>query len=1661
LRRKAEILGFSKTLKNWDVVRRNFARLVVSPHHLNWQRNENARRQYPHINRMRKLILTSLATLTSLIAVTAVKAQSGSYFAAVTNLNPVIYLPLNETTAPPGSKATAINTGSLGAADNGLYHTGSFPGVAGALGGSGDSDTAGLFSGVPGAAMLANYDSAYAGDTAFTVELWVNSPVTDPANYCLVSCMDAASPRNGWLIYDDITGPGTFNFRTYEGNGTTVSDGSSGYTFSPPGGHIVANTWYHVVVTFDGTNAQGYINGVAATNSAVATAYTTSQGGPFSIGARSDNGFNFNGIIDDVSFYSNVLSASTISNHYVAGTSGGGYSAAVLADNPQLYFRLDDAAAPPVAQNYGSAGAAAEGYYQSGTTPGVAGPGFPGFGVNNFAVQFPSGQSADNGPTVIDEGATGLSVGNSSPITFALWAMAANGNTTPGFQTLAGKGDSSYRFDIDPTHPHWNAGNINEITGAATLNDGLWHFWAGTWDGSNVSALYIDGKLVGQNTGNSKAGGSGHVLDIGDAPDYTGRNFGGGTICQLAIFPTALTQSQIQDLYFAAGTPPVLISQPIPAVVLPGSNITFTVSAVGFEPLTYQWYGPEQPGQTPPNGLIAGATNTSLTINGATAGSSGAYYVVVTDANGVSTTNTSPNGTQGGTFLNVITNALSGSYFSKVINLNPLAYWPLNESAPAPAWPAIATNGGSLGTNGDAIYSGQVVYQSGSALADGEGNSIIGDGVTSQVVLPYQSALSTVPLTLEGWFDPGSGFNNGGETLFSDGEPFAANLTGFWVNAGFHGGGNGTADFNLLTYYGAGVKTGANIDVTNIAPSQWYYVAVTIAPNPSSNSPSTGYIATLYVDGTNAGSVISDFVPNADAPFKIGNRSDDPGFGSYNFLGGMSEVAFYPSALSAAHIAAHYAAGTNATPTTPYETLVLNDGPSLFYRLNEQTPSFPSQDTGPVANNYGATGANDNGVYLTGTFPGSVPGPGVEQFPGSDVAVSFNHIYWLPGGPTTAGLFNNGSLGNTGLTGYVDVPLDQFNSLDYQGPVSLAMWLQASPVNNGDRFSTSAGRGDPSYRADVDGTSDDQLHFAYGGAGDQVGTGLAGNINDGVWHFVVGVWDGTNQYLYVDGVSNSASPATGLPTGDDYDFTVGEAPDDAGRTFDGNIAEVAIFAHALTAGDVASLYSTAQVAAEIVDQPITNQTIGAGLNTTITVVATGNPPLSYEWLHNGTNVSGSEFSGANSNVLSITGAALSDAGTYTVVVSNIYGSVTSSPSLLFVLATPIINPPLAPTNYALAGNSLSLEVGVTSFSQVTNAWYFNGTVLTNGNGISGATTTTLNILNVEPANAGTYTYWATNSAGTASSSSQLIVLPFSEPTFNTNGTDWTVNNNGVSTGQGEFLTNDVIQLTDHHGSETTSFFFDVPMYVGAFKASWIYTDVGAGPLGANGTADGYTFTLANNPKGPGALGTEAGGAGGSGLAYVGITNSFALATELYNNGDNAPGLAVATNGEGSTGAGNPNGYNYGPTGNVSLISGDGIKYDLLYNGQTLSVTLTDTNTGATFETNYDDVTVTQDVGGNTALIGFTAATGGVDAIQTIADFTYTPLPILSAAVTGGNLIISWPTGMGLGPFSLQSTPSLSPSSWAPVSDTVNIVNGEYQVNIGPPTGDQFYRLVAP
>jgi len=97
--------------------------------------------------------------------------------------------------------------------------------------------------------------------------------------------------------------------------------------------------------------------------------------------------------------------------------------------------------------------------------------------------------------------------------------------------------------------------------------------------------------------------------------------------------------------------------------------------------------------------------------------------------------------------------------------------------------------------------------------------------------------------------------------------------------------------------------------------------------------------------------------------------------------------------------------------------------------------------------------------------------------------------------------------------------------------------------------------------------------------------------------------------------------------------------------------------------------SIANNAPAILTQPV-SQTVTAGSSVQFSVVASGDPMLTYQWYFNG-----SAFAGATSDTLSFSNARSSDAGDYTVVVTNSLGSVTSSKASLVMTSAPSTPPP--------------------------------------------------------------------------------------------------------------------------------------------------------------------------------------------------------------------------------------------------------------------------------------------------------------------------------------------------------------------------------------------------
>jgi Pro-kumamolisin, activation domain/Domain of unknown function (DUF5011)/Immunoglobulin I-set domain/Bacterial Ig-like domain (group 3) len=179
-----------------------------------------------------------------------------------------------------------------------------------------------------------------------------------------------------------------------------------------------------------------------------------------------------------------------------------------------------------------------------------------------------------------------------------------------------------------------------------------------------------------------------------------------------------------------------------------------------------------------------------------------------------------------------------------------------------------------------------------------------------------------------------------------------------------------------------------------------------------------------------------------------------------------------------------------------------------------------------------------------------------------------------------------------------------------------------------------------------------------------------------------------------------------------------------------------------------------------VTQP-SSQTVTNGTSLTFNVAVGGQPPISYKWLFNGTNLpAGGNISGTASNILSITSVGANNAGNYNLVASNNYGSATSSVAVLTVGFPPAFS--TQPTNVTvLSGGNTVLGATVSGSAQLVYQWRQNGTNLVNGTGISGATSNILTLTTVTTNRGGNYSLAVTNGFGVATSSVAVltVVLP--------------------------------------------------------------------------------------------------------------------------------------------------------------------------------------------------------------------------------------------------------------------------------------------------------------
>lgn len=639
-------------------------------------------------------------------------------------------------------------------------------------------------------------------------------------------------------------------------------------------------------------------------------------------------------------------------------------------------------------------------------------------------------------------------------------------------------------------------------------------------------------------------------------------------------------------------------------------------------------------------------------------------------------------------------------YASTVLGLNPIGYYRLNETTLPPA--DTAANLGSAGTLGTGFYINNPYHEAPGALAGSTDPGVGLNGTSQRVATPYDTLLNpTGPFTAEAWVSPSANATAATPLCPLSYWSQPSGRTG-WLIYQWDSG------WNLRMYNG--VNTTQSVDLSGGGPpvvGAWYHLVVRY----------DGANAAFYVNGVKAGEVaVSAYAPNAGGPFSIGARAD----GAFWFPGYADEVALYAHALTEGQILAHYQNGTNASPSQPYNSLVLAGNPLLYYRLNE--PTFTG-GTPVTAVNAGNLGAMADGAYEPGAL-NNVAGP---QFGGF--------------GPA------NTALRLSTLAGHVSIPPQSLVTDRF----TITCWFKRS----GARF---AGQALVFQRRQSDQALATGLGFGYNGSPgvDQLNvhwnegpsswlTGLT-PPND-VWCFGAAVYTPTNVTVYLNGASSSLNTALGthdfgiasIYLGWDFPFT----------RFSGSLDEVALFDRALSPAEVQGLFAASQMPPQLLSLTRTPaDPVFEGYSVAFTATVAGVPPLAYQWFKGGL-----PMSGKTTSVLAFPNAALGDSGDYTLVVTNLYGAATSAVQTLLIQRGPplLLSQSIANATRAVGG-WVTYSVVVGGSPTLSYQWKRGG------NPIPGATTSVLALRNLQLADAGIYNVTITNPYGTTNSASGTVTV---------------------------------------------------------------------------------------------------------------------------------------------------------------------------------------------------------------------------------------------------------------------------------------------------------------
>jgi hypothetical protein len=344
-----------------------------------------------------------------------------------------------------------------------------------------------------------------------TVSMWVRPSGFNAAGYLLGHCLvDWSNRIQLYLNSSGALGLGLGNNHSLNTGITTLA----------------VNTWYNVVLTWDGANYVVYVNGASKASGT----YSGLVGLASTIDIGNDDTYvhneGFNGTIDEVQVYNRAVTAAEATGLYngvVAGT--------VI---PTIgYWNFNETSGTTAADSSGKGNTATLIDNPTWTTGGHLGGALTFYGTTQAAR--------------ISTSVLSLQKGSAS-----LWVKPAGFSSTPNYLFGFSQPDWSNRLQVYTSGTggglSLGMGNTHALaTNIKTLAVGSWYHVVLTWDGTNY-VVYVNGAAAKSGTYSGLTTLS-TVADIGNDGTTLHNESFNGVIDEVKLFDHALSTTEVTTLY--------------------------------------------------------------------------------------------------------------------------------------------------------------------------------------------------------------------------------------------------------------------------------------------------------------------------------------------------------------------------------------------------------------------------------------------------------------------------------------------------------------------------------------------------------------------------------------------------------------------------------------------------------------------------------------------------------------------------------------------------------------------------------------------------------------------------------------------------------------------------------------------------------------------------------------------------------------------------------------------------------------------------------------------------------------------------------------------------------------------------------------------------------